>query len=96
MWNLSLFCGISWNLCFLNVFRYLLNIHEERCYHTVKKDIMRVLPDSNLGLRESSVTPVKPDKMVKGDQIITAERQKAGRGQGGWQYTVLNVSGHLG
>lgn len=64
------------------------NIHEERCYHTVKKDIMRVLPDSNLGLRESSVTPVKPDKMVKGDQIITAERQKAGRGQGGW-YTVL-------
>lgn len=70
------------------------NIHEERCYHTMKKDIMRVLPDSNPGLRESSVMPVKPDKMVKGDQIITAERQKAG-GAGRMVHSA-HVSGHLG
>lgn len=59
------------------------NIHEERCYHTMKKDTTRVLPDSNPGLRESSVMPVKADKTVKGDQIIRTEQQKAGRGQGG-------------
>ena len=33
----------------------------------MKKDITRVLPDSNPGLRESRMMPVKADKMVKGD-----------------------------
>lgn len=49
----------------------------------MKKDTTRVLPDSNPGLRESSVMPVKADKTVKGDQIIRTEQRKAGRGQGG-------------
>lgn len=49
----------------------------------MKKDTKRVLPDSNPGLRESSVMPIKADKMVKGDQIIRTEQKKAGRGQGG-------------
>ena len=59
------------------------NIHEERCYHTMKKDTKRALPDSNPGLRESSMMLIKADKMVKGYQIVRTEQKKAGRGQGG-------------
>lgn len=49
----------------------------------MKKDTKRALPDSNPGLRESSMMLIKADKMVKGYQIVRTEQKKAGRGQGG-------------